>query len=779
MAENSGGGSATNSGIDFQQRIAAFFTLSMALDLDCRRVLDRDNLTNITKVSFETADSIDDIVLTHETAKSYLQVKRKLSLSESKQSDFYKTITQFVKQNQTSQNPNDCFCIVTSSDTSRKILNELKKITKSTRLNFSDSTSNPLSGSEQEVKETLYKCINMACSENKIPELTPLEKQKLIKKIYIIELSIENGGMYENSFLTSIASKFSSAPELIWGMIIAKTLTWSKHRQSVDLPGIKSLLDQFIHDLPNQLKQEQKTESNFNFKFDPDKYNICSGYEVILINTPHSYTELTLISLPRFDENGLQYLKFNESTVKLADNSIHKLHGRFATFTGAERFLLDREWNESKKLTIVESENLHNYNNDRIAVAHSEKVRKKMLDNSDPSKCMHCGKGLSHNALNIEISEEHLPFDVGIIHKECQRASDRVLGVSLNPGIEKYPELKNFDYKVWFSALTRGQALWSGYPNVSEPIKNVLWNSDAASSTGSQCIKVTLADESVKFILQRGKVHRFTSENADLACKKLNKWIVDAKLKNDPLCYSENGEVFSTKNQILESLPGAVEVIECIKFERSTYTRGISSIYDTCENYYTPLITLTTLDDKQILFNDTIFFITNPLTLGKFLANWGSIDLTPPSYNIKIIETDMQFDDTMMTAIDNNQHALVDPVFSKNSELLKGTIIQDFDLWKLENAKFVLHTLTNDDNTHTHILKNQKSEAAFLLSSTCNRENCSCLGCQLVKSITELHGITNITIFQTGPLSSVVVIEENAMNINEELLKNLAIDWEP
>lgn len=780
MIKKSGGGAATNSGIDFQQRTAAFFTLSMALDLDCSRILDRTETTKVIQVSFESDDEIDDIVLTHDKSKSYLQVKRKLSLSDNKQSEFYKTIEQFVRQHKISQNKEDCFCIVTSRDSSRRILSELKKITKSSRLAQDYLSSSPLSQSERLVLDTVYKCINKAYADNNLKHPTDLDRKNLLAKFHIIELDIESGGVYENAFLTSIASNLSTKPDLIWNMIISKTLDWSKKRSSVDILGIKSQLNQFINNNSDESENPQKTENFFELVFDPNNYRICSGREVLLIKTSEEDKHTTLISFARFDDSGHPYLKFHDNCIELKDGSTRRLYGRFSTFKGAERYLLDNKLDD-KKLLIVENENQHDFDSDHVSIAHSEKVRNKMLENTEISKCMHCGQGLSQEILNVEIDEEHIPFDVGLIHKECQRPSDRVLGRSTNPGMEKHPELKNFDYKKWFSALTRSQSLWGSYTNLNESIKNILWNSSAAfTQKGNFCIKVSLADGSIKFILQRGKVHRFSSENADAACNSFKRMLMEAKKKKNPLCYSENGEMFATRDQILGLSRSSFDAIECKSFEKVTYTRGISTFYDTCENFYAPLIALTTSDEEYILFNETLFLLTNPMELGSFLKNWKSIDFNPLSYRIKIIENDSQFDELVISLIAKDHKILVDPLFDSEASLAKGSVILEMEMFKLSNAKFVLHSFTNKDKaTQTIILKNQHRDLSFLLSNECKISQCTCFGCQTLDSMTKLHGLDNITIHQTGPTSSAVVIDEAAIAVDEDDLFNMVVDWEP
>ncbi len=92
-------GSATNAGIDYQQRVAAWFLVALLYNYDISIILDLSHPSYISEIAFETAENIDDLRLQLTNQNSvFLQIKRSLNLSTSSNSDFYKTIKQFVKQ---------------------------------------------------------------------------------------------------------------------------------------------------------------------------------------------------------------------------------------------------------------------------------------------------------------------------------------------------------------------------------------------------------------------------------------------------------------------------------------------------------------------------------------------------------------------------------------------------------------------------------------------------------------------------------------------------------
>ncbi|MBC3304284.1 hypothetical protein H0Z09_24425 [Pseudomonas sp. SWRI18] len=674
---NSGGGSATNSGIDYQQRVAASFVLSMALDLDCSVALGHAKPIKIKKVSFETSDSIDDVKLIHKTSITYVQAKRKLSLSDLPTSDFFKTLEQFYNQHFSSQNSKDSYALITTTETSRKIIIDFKKLTKSVRLNILASTENPLSQSEVDTLEKVTSVFSSITATKKHPPLTLPQLMQLLKKIHIITLDLEQGGTCEGSFLTSIACQLSTAPQLIWHHMIVQTLEWSKNRQSVDAASIKELLGDFIKSIPVRSPKHEP----FGLSFDPEKFNLFSGREVLVVKVPNTKNKFALLEEKRFDDQGNFRLKFHDGYVEMQNGKKYELYGRFSTLKSASKVFKDEWTDQKRKLILPNAHTISVVDKEPVALAHSEKIRTALSHTSEISTCIHCGDGLSHDILVIEVNDTDCPFDTGVIHKKCRRPADRILGTGFNPGMEPYPELRDFDYKKWFTLLTDGQALWGGFENINPSVKNVLWTPDEVYQEGSHCIKVTLADHSNKFIQHRGQVQRFSSAQADIHCIDFLDQAKVARQANDPLCYSSDGRSFGNKNTIIRSYHETATPIECIDFKKTPYTRSLSTLHNTCKNFYTPLIAIMGANNKYLPIQDSAVFITNPLTLKDLLKNWTLIPGAHriEDYKLKIIETDKDFDHFLFTLRTSPTKILIDPYFDAQGGLLRGTQLFHMD----------------------------------------------------------------------------------------------------
>lgn len=783
MTKGTGGGAATNSGIDFQQRVAAFFVLSMGLELDCANVLEREHEEKIYKVAFETEDAIDDIVITHKSSKTYLQVKRKLSLSDKVGSEFYKTINQFTKQYKTAQNKCERYVLITSNESSRKILSDLRKITISARLSGAFIQDNPMSKSEELTYKILLKCITRSLNNNGFADDHIKTAHDLIRNIHIIALDIENNGNYEKAFLASISSKLCTNPNLLWGYLISKTLDWSKERQSLDINGINSVMKKFIKSNDSENNTNQEDNALFQMQFDPENYEICSGREVIIIDSFLPDFEIALLELYRFNDSGEFRLKFHDHEIEMGDGSRHKLHGRFSTYSGAKRFIEEQKWIKDKKIMLGPINGEYDFDASPIALTYSEKVRNKIISNNEISKCIHCQGGLSNHSILIEVSEEGLPFDAGIIHQKCLRASDRVLGIANNPGMDKYPELKDFDYQRWFLSLGHGQALWAGLSAINQPIKSVLWNSKSSiDKNGHLCIKAILSNGDIRYVQERGRVQRYNTERSEIVCSQLNKWIADSKKKGNPLCYSSDGNIQGRHDDIQSNSTQPINLIECLRFEVTQYTRGISQLHDKIKNFYTPLVYFFDENSNQpLVVDNSVFLITTPMDLKFYIENWSSIDFPLKSYRLNIIEADEDFDKFMHWATAEGFSVFVDPFFDKSGELLKGATVNDMENLNHQVAPSEIHsilfTIDNKNGTFTHLFRDFDSDLTLLLSDECTDGTCDCMGCHMYACSAQFYGQNNLDIRKTSNTTIALNLEDSDTEWEESFIENNKVNW--
>ncbi|MFV0349616.1 MAG: hypothetical protein ACK5JO_13625 [Halodesulfovibrio sp.] len=136
MVWPTGGGAATNAGIDFQARVAAYFMTHMALEMPISTLNLIEFNSYPVEIFFETSKSVDDINV-HLSDKTTLliQAKRTVNLSESQESDFGKSLKQFIADYASSGSKSNVYILAIGSGSSSKVRCVLKKILNSIRAN--------------------------------------------------------------------------------------------------------------------------------------------------------------------------------------------------------------------------------------------------------------------------------------------------------------------------------------------------------------------------------------------------------------------------------------------------------------------------------------------------------------------------------------------------------------------------------------------------------------------------------------------------------------------
>jgi len=135
-----GGGAATASGMDFQNRVAAWVAVHVLAEKDAGATFGLPNDVFLEWLRCETGQSVDDLVVgTSAGGFVFIQAKRRIQLSASKSSEFASVIDQFVRQfiscrNHVSATPpfnrpldktKDRLVLVTSSSSSARIREDL------------------------------------------------------------------------------------------------------------------------------------------------------------------------------------------------------------------------------------------------------------------------------------------------------------------------------------------------------------------------------------------------------------------------------------------------------------------------------------------------------------------------------------------------------------------------------------------------------------------------------------------------------------------------------
>lgn len=675
-----GGGAATNTGIDYQQRLAAYFLIQMLLDVDSLAGIGLDGVYPITEVSFESSSCIDDIVIKTNNGTLYIQAKRNISMSDNVDSEFQKTINQFVSQYLLNAAANDKYVIATSSGSSSKIKQDLRKILESIRLNDTDFNKNPLNQSEQEVYTKLKNCVSVSYKGVLSKGVSDTVLTSILKKVHVVIADVQKGMPLEGAILTVLMSKSKVKPELFLSATISLALSLASNRQSINKTGLESKLGNYIGSLTPEKKES--IELDF-FNFEIANGDISSGREVLLVESFLEGTDFIIAELIRFDDAGNKRVKFHGNVCELLNGSTWKVLYRAATYAGIERYIEEyADLYKDKKIAVLPINTNDDVENSIFSIAHQDLCRNILKNKEEKLRCLHCGDYISENgAPLIEVDEVGAVHALGLVHKRCSKPLDRVLGIVKAQIFEDFDYLKDFDYYTWFKLVQKGQALFASLRGKLNQVVVMAWHPEGGSEfQGNYCVKINLKDGSSMYAHHRGKVVRLTLSSATEQAKVFNSGFEKAKQKGDPSCYTSNNESFSSYSLAIKMKNGDEECIECVNAEVARYTLAIEKAYDRSSNYYAPVIVFLDKESGQpIIVKNTVFIMDNPLKLNTYMANWSKADITLPEYKIEIIKSDYDFDTFISKCFKNGLQVIANPLFDMIQNPLSGIVFQAFE----------------------------------------------------------------------------------------------------
>lgn len=674
----------TNAGIDFQQRVSAWFMICMLFEIDIENILNLNIKKSIKDITFESKDKIDDLVIkSTDNKKIYMQMKRSISLSESESSEFYGVCQQFVKQYLQNDIEDLAYILVTSRNASNNICETLRRLLEGFRTSKSFSITNELNKNEQDVFGKLERVIKEIYLSSTGKEITEKNLLQLFNKIYVEMFDIEAGQSYEKTIRMYLHSKISVDVNLFWSSMIKMALQLASNRQTLNKQYLKEKFEAYLN------KEAQNGSSNklINMIVEGDSLEVRKDYVLVLQNSQidslfnikqgvKDDNILYLIELHRFNEGGKKELKYEAPNFLTLTNGIKlELVYRSATLQGIERFFSSKEYVENfKEYGLV-----HIGSNDSNDENYFEKIHENLLlerlNGKSECLCSNCGKAIfQEDSFLIEVDNDECVAEIGMVHKECLLPVNRVLGIAKIPSVGEYSFLKNFDVNLWIREIREGQFCFNDAAKLSQAFTPLVVETNDNFMLGSYCVKTFLEDGTYKFATRRGNIDRFSKTEAEDFAKELNEKINIGQKENNPICYSSKSFTFGSYTTLVSQLGGTEEYIECKKSEVGKYNKSIAKLYNKCENFYAPLIYLV-VEEKPLVLNNVFPMFTNPLELNLYLDNWKKSGVTIDAYQIAIISDDKEFCLKIMNLISQGIRPIINMKLGKMNELIQGYVV--------------------------------------------------------------------------------------------------------
>ncbi|WP_121664451.1 hypothetical protein [Metabacillus litoralis] len=679
----------TNAGIDFQQRVSGWILFNMVTDIDLANSIDIKENTYIEKVAFETRDIIDDLVVTtKDNEKLFFQMKRTVSLSKSEDSDFYKAINQFVRQYVQEGKSVNNYILITTSNTSNPIKNELKKILESIRLNPLTFIENPLNKSEKSAFDRFKSLIREIYKNVTSKDMSEQQFLEFSSKMVISVLDIEDGMAFEKSVLTAISGKINSvSPQFFWSFLISTSLSFASSRMSVLCNELKGKWKGYIDKPKENVNSEEVVKGFFDLVLKEDDFSI--GKDVVLVEGNEELGEgfsnkMLLMELYRFDDDGTKRLQYVDNNYVVFKNGIKmKVLHRTATNIGMERYLKENEkilpYDE---LIIAPANDIENVEQELPVKLHKEWCQRYIKENKKEfMNCLHCGKGISEKSYAIEIDDLYEHSILGVVHQDCLRPTDRVIGLITSDFFDKHDFLKKFDYNLWLSSIKDSQAMLNNLKGSQmPPLVTMIWDPYGGTNNHfNNCIKINLSNGDFRYILDRGKVDRFNKSEAKKTAKLFNENFEKNK-NRDPYGYTSINYIYGTYSYLITHKNDNEDILECISAEVEKYNNHIGIQYRTNKNYYAPLMTITLLETEELLtINERLVFVSDPMTLKNYINNWEKAGLDLKEYELNILSTDEEFDSLMREYDRRDIRGVIDPILDRSGEFGQGVLLENIN----------------------------------------------------------------------------------------------------
>lgn len=247
--EASGGGSATNAGVEYQAGVTAWLAVLALAGDAASPPFNLPETERVTVIRLESKEPVDDIAVETSGHHSiFIQAKRGIDLSALDDSDFGKTMTQFIGQYVRRTDAGlfdehkDAYVLAVGDTSSSQV----SKVAASA-LDKLHAGANPetLNASEKKAYRTIVDHLKRAWRQNKGSEIDDARLTKLLKVIYIQEVDVIGNGTDAQRAKDSLRRAILDQPEqagAAWNTLVADSLSLARQKGGATYASLEKLL---------------------------------------------------------------------------------------------------------------------------------------------------------------------------------------------------------------------------------------------------------------------------------------------------------------------------------------------------------------------------------------------------------------------------------------------------------------------------------------------------------------------------------------------------------
>lgn len=420
--------------------------------------------------------------------------------------------------------------------------------------------------------------------------------------------------------------------------------------------------------------------------YESKEEQLPAGKEILLIESFINPGDVMIVELFQFDENGKKKHHFSNEALRMTDGEGHNINWivirRFATRAGLDRFWETNEavYKSRNPIFMAAHESIETVGETVAAIEYSDYLKDLLDNNLEPMQCLHCGNIVTQEECSlIEIDEEGLKPAVGNVHNHCLRPLDRIIGQAQMLGVIEH--LVSFDFRKWQQLLQRGQFFWQGARQTAgdNEIWSITWNSDYIDNIGEYCIRQILNNGQIKYVRLGREIQRFPGNIVDQELAYFENEYKKMQQEGNPFGYTSKFYSWGPQSVLEKQKQADESILYVTKMEKVRYSKQLETENTSFDFDYAPVGILTAPHSQRtICFGNCIPLIFDISLFEKLYDNWKSIDYVAVDCEIKIIESDKEFDLFLQKAFEEDMQPIVHPQFNKDRELVKGVFILNF-----------------------------------------------------------------------------------------------------
>ncbi len=673
MTNRAGAGAAVSSGASFQARVAAYLIVAAICDLETPV----GPAGFVSSFSFETFETVDDINLgTSVKSHVYIQAKASIALTLAAGGDMRKVLAQFEGQHAAGGNEQDRYLLVTSARASRTVIGDLRAALAALRTSDARAFRRDQPRALQDVIAAARSAIqSIARSAGRAGDADYADA--VLRKSEVVVLDLESGGSLEEGVKVLLAARDYIAPSAVWGKIVADCVEHAKARSTFSTEDAGTAYRRYLRPASGPPLEEAAEDL---LRIDLSNFTPPVRHEVVLgrvaADGGSSDGQVKMTELRRFAADGNERTIFQDEECVLPSGERLSLIRRAATMEGMARLLAESPDLIGDDELVIHPLGEEDAWDDAVHLEiHRERLRDAWDRNPHPLRCLNCAKPIfTEQCSIIEAGTLDEPL-TGLVHSECVRPADRVLGGIRSQLFAKHPELVHFDASAWARASENGQQAFRNADYIAQGKPVVLaWNDPGGDGPpGDWIVETSLTNDDRVIATQRNHVHRFGRAEAEAFASKLDRAYDLARSDADPFCYSDQTLAFGNRSQLLKTI-GARESITPVHRARARrYDARFAARFERAGLWYAPLVVLRNAQDGAwVTHGGEVLGATDPLALARRMSNWREAGIDLPPYETVALLSDEAFDAFMRSIISAGFRLTVDPLFDPGSKAMVG-----------------------------------------------------------------------------------------------------------